>query len=286
MKSSQKRKSIMATLAIASVAFSCQDLAEETPISNDLGGGGSDTELTSVASVSYDFINDIYVAVGTSKSGDIDVYTGSQAAGWEKLAENRDIDNRYSPSEFVSLAFGSAEAGYGLAVGNKDGKGTSINARVFYDKPYFGDGAPKQIGSLTEVLSVEYDQTNDKFIAVGKNASGSIDVYVGYHNNWTQLQENRDIDNRYSPEQFVGVSFGAADGAYGVAIGNVADFKIGFRQTAPRATSINARSFYNNPWFGDGKPEAIGDLEEAYAVEYNPSNDNFVVVGRGPGGDI
>ncbi|MEP0713002.1 MAG: hypothetical protein ABJC55_13875, partial [Algoriphagus sp.] len=85
-----------------------------------------------------------------------------------------------------------------------------------------------------------------------------IDVYVGNHKNWTKLAENRDIDNRYSTSQFSDFAIGG-EGAlqYGVAVGNIQDFTVGFRTTEPRGTSINARVFYGNPYFGDGKPEPI-----------------------------
>ncbi|WP_373398694.1 hypothetical protein V8V91_03075 [Algoriphagus halophilus] len=276
--------------------YGCQNLEEEQPLTqNDLGGGGSDEVLSSVLAVEYDLANNNYYAVGESESGDLDVYFGSQGSGWTKLQENRDIDNRYSPSEFKGIAFGANTGKFGnniaLAYGNQNGEGTSINGRLFSEKPYFGDGSPRQIGTLVEVLTIEYDADNDNYIAVGVGPEGQIDVYVGYHNNWSKLQENRDIDNRFNPSQFVGVAFGGQGGNFGIGIGNIENYTIGFRQTAPRATSINCREFYNKPYFGDGKPSAIEDangnyLQEAYAVQYNASSDNYVVVGLGMNGDI
>lgn len=117
------------------------------------------TALESVLSIDYDVQNNIYVVVGKSPEGDIDVYTG-QHNDWTKLQENRDIDNRYSPSEFLDFSIGDGDAMYGVAVGNKvvdvdprpgsanvdlQQRGTSINAREFYGKPFFGDGAPRVI---------------------------------------------------------------------------------------------------------------------------------------------
>ena len=113
--------------------------------------------------------------------------------------------------------------------------------------------------ALEKVFSVDYDVQNDIYVAVGVSPEGDIDVYTGQDRNWTKLQENRDIDNRYSPEQFVDFSIGDGDAMYGVALGNVEDFTIGFRQTAPRGTSINAREFFNKPFFGDGAPRVIGE---------------------------
>jgi hypothetical protein len=50
--------------------------------------------------------------------------------------------------EFVDFSLGAepGESMFGVAVGNKDGNGTSINVREFSDKPYFGDGKPEVIG--------------------------------------------------------------------------------------------------------------------------------------------
>ncbi|GMQ23732.1 hypothetical protein Aoki45_04140 [Algoriphagus sp. oki45] len=288
------RRTALGVVSLALV-FGCQSLEEEQPLTqNDMGGGGTDVVLASVLAIEYDLANDNYYAVGASPSGDIDVYYGSQGAGWTKLQENRDIDNRYSPTEFKGIAFGANTGKFGnniaLGYGNKDGMGTSINGRLFSDKPYFGDGRPEQIGTLVEVLTIEYDGDNDNYIAVGVGPEGSIDVYVGYHKAWTKLQENRDIDNRYSPSQFVGIAFGGQGGNFGIGIGNIPNYTIGFRQTAPRATSINCREFYDKPYFGDGRPEAIEDGDEylvrAFAVQYNAANDKYVVVGEGKNGDI
>jgi len=251
--------------------------------------------LETVLAVDYDRINDIFVTVGTNSQGDIDVYFGEHN-DWTKLQENRDIDNRYSPEQFVDFAIGDGDAMYGVAIGNisdfKIGfrqyapRCTSINARVFSNKPWFGDGRPRAVGDLVNCLAVDYDVINDIFVVVGENASGAIDVYTGQHNDWHKLQENRDIDNRYSPEQFVDVAIGDGDTMYGVAIGNISDFKIGFRQYAPRCTSINARAFSNKPWFGDGRPRAIGDLVACLSVSYDYVNDIFVVVGENASGEI
>ena len=223
--------------------------------------------LESVLAIDYDVQNNIYVAVGQSPEGDIDVYTG-QHNSWTKLQENRDIDNRYNPTQFIDFSIGDGDAMYGVAVGNiadftvgprqTAPRCTSINAREFSNKPYFGDGRPEAIGDMEQCLSIDYDAQNNIYIVVGVT-NGQIDVYTGEHDNWTKLQENRDIDNRYSPSQFVDFSIGDGDAMYGVVVGNVADYKIGFRQYAPRGTSINAREFYNKPYFGDGKPEIIGE---------------------------
>ena len=283
--------SALALFAVMAFFTSCEQemlepTANETETETGLGGGGSDNFLESVLSIDYDKDNDNYYVVGV-KDGQIDVYYGENKS-WTKLQENRDIDNRYSPSQFVDFALGAepGEAMFGVAVGNKDGQGTSINAREFSSKPYFGDGRPEAIGTLTSVLSIDYDADNNQYVVVGKGPDGKIDVYYGEHKSWTKLQENRDIDNRYSASQFVDFSLGGAGSKFGVAIGNVSNYKVGWRQYEPRATSINCREFYSKPWFGDGKPKAIGTLVEAYAVEYDADNDNYYVVGKGPNGDI
>ncbi|MEM6429193.1 MAG: hypothetical protein AAF708_08135 [Deinococcota bacterium] len=251
--------------------------------------------LETVLAVEYDSVNDIFVTVGTSLEGDIDVYIGENN-DWRELQENRDIDNRYTPEQFVDFALGDGDAMYGVVIGDISDyrigfrqyapRCTSINARVFSNKPWFGDGRPEAVGDLVSCLAIDYDVTNDIFVVVGKNVSGQIDVYTGEHNNWNKLQENRDIDNRYSPEQFTDFAIGDGEAMYGVAIGTIDDYKIGFRQFAPRCTSINARAFSNKPWFGDGKPEAIGDLVACLGVSYDYRNDIFVVVGENASGQI
>jgi len=140
---------------------------------------------------------------------------------------------------------------------------------------------------LESVLSIDYDKDNDNYYVVGVSPSGDIDVYYGADKSWTKLQENRDIDNRYSPSQFVDFALGAEPGEamFGVAVGNIEDYKIGFRQYAPRATSINTREFSDKPWFGDGKPEAIGNLEKAIKIEYDQTNNDYYVIGKGSGED-
>lgn len=241
--------------------------------------------LESVLSVDYDKENDNYYVVGVN-GGAIDVFYGGHRS-WSKLQENRDIDNRYTPDQFVDFALGAepGEAMFGVAVGNMDGQGTSINAREFSEKPYFGDGRPEQIGNLESVLSIDYDADNNQYVVVGV-ANGKIDVYIGEHKNWTKLQENRDIDNRFSPSKFVDFALGGVGPKFGVAIGNDPSYKVGFRKYEARAVSINCREFYNKPWFGDGKPRAIGTLVRAFSVEYDAINGNYYVVGEGPNGDI
>ena len=251
--------------------------------------------LEAVLATDYDSVNDLFVVVGTSSEGDIDVYTGEHD-NWSKLQENRDIDNRYNPTQFVDFAIGDGDAMYGVVIGDisdyKTGfrqyapRCTSINARAFYNKPWFGDGRPKAVGDLVKCLAVDYDVTNDIFVVVGENASGAIDVYTGEHDNWSKLQENRDIDNRYNPTQFVDFAIGDGDAMYGVVIGNISDYKTGFRQYAPRCTSINARAFYNKPWFGNGRPRAIGDLVACLSISYDYLNNIFVVVGVNSDGAI
>ncbi len=116
---------------------------------------------------------------------------------------------------------------------------------------------------LESVLAVDYDIQNDIYVAVGESPEGDIDVYTGQHDNWTKLAENRDIDNRYAPDEFVDFSIGDSDAMYGVAVGNkMVDVNplngaanVDMQQ---RGTSINASEFYNKPYFGDGKPEVIG----------------------------
>ncbi len=279
-------KIVFLLVAAFLIGFTSCQKEDFTPVVEEetaLGGGGAATDvLESALAVAYDPQYDNYYVVGET-AGQIDVFYGYQN-NWTKLQENRDIDNRYAPGEFVDFSIGLFTGkwgnNYAIAVGNKNGQGTSINGRGFSDKPYFGDGAPKPIGALTEVLAVDYDQDNDIFIVVGKGPGGAIDVYHGYHDNWAQLQENRDIDNRYAPTEFVDFAIGLPTGKfgnnYGIAVGN----KNG------QATSINCREFYDKPWFGDGNPQAIGDLVEVLSVDYDQDNDLFVVVGKGPGGDI
>ncbi len=249
-----------------------------------------------VLSIDYDVDNNNYYVV-LNNGGSIDVYYG-QHGSWKKLQENRDIDNRYSPSDFVDFAIGGepGEAMFGVAIGNKPDykiawrtyapRCTSINAREFYDKPYFGDGKPVAIGDLEECLAIEYDKDNNTYVVVGKGPNNQIDVYYGQHKNWKKLQENRDIDNRYTPGQFVDFAIGAGNAMFGVAIGNVDDYKVGFRMYEPRCTSINTREFSNKPWFGDGKPAAIGTLVSCLSIDYDRVNDNYYVVGEGPDGEI
>ncbi|MEM6349074.1 MAG: hypothetical protein AAF927_34630 [Bacteroidota bacterium] len=186
---------------------------------------------------------------------------------------------------------------FGVAVGNQltdvdplNGSGNvdlqqrafSINAREFSDKPFFGDGSPKQIGDLESVLSIDYDANNNQYVVIdAKGNQIDVYIYIGEHNNWKKLQENRDIDNRYKPSQFVDFALGGQRSRFGVAIGNIENFRVGFHRYEPRATSINCCEFYNKVWFGDGKPRAIGDLVTVFAIEYDAKNDNYYVVGEG-----
>ena len=236
-------------------------------------------DLETCLSLDYDADNNIYVLVGKNTSGEIDVYWGQHGA-WNKLQENRDIDNRYAPDEFVDFSIGAeaGEAMYGVAVGNKivdinplngssnvdlQPRCTSINAREFSDKPYFGDGSPKVVAdNLETCLSIDYDVENNIYVLVGVNTDGQIDVYWGQDGAWNQLQENRDIDNRYAPSQFVDMTIGLPTGKFGhnyaLVIGNKDRYKIAWRTYAERGTSINGRLFYSKPYFGDGKAAAIG----------------------------
>ncbi|MEM6429194.1 MAG: hypothetical protein AAF708_08140 [Deinococcota bacterium] len=290
-----KHRISLSVLLIALLLAACSQ-PEDVAELNELETMAADSvALETVLATDYDSVNDIFVTVGTSPEGDIDVYTGENGS-WSKLQENRDIDNRYSPEQFIDFALGDGDAMYGVVIGDisdyKIGfrqyapRCTSINARVFSNKPWFGDGRPRAIGDMVSCLAVDYDVINDIFVVVGENASGQIDVYTGENGDWRKLQENRDIDNRYSPEQFVDFAIGDGDAMYGVAIGTIDDYKIGFRQYAPRCTSINARVFSNKPWFGDGRPGAVGDLTRCLAVDYDAVNNIFVVVGENASGQI
>ncbi|MEM8903149.1 MAG: hypothetical protein AAGF02_05560 [Actinomycetota bacterium] len=227
--------------------------------------------LAECLDVEYDAANDLYVLVGVSTTGEIDVYHGDNS-GWTKLQENRDIDNRFAAGEFVDMALG-ADPYAGIVVGNRivdvnplngsnnvdlQQRCAYTNARNFSGKPYFGDFTPRVLDGLTACLAVEWDGDNDRFIIVGTDAAGRIDVYHGTTDgDWTKLQENRDLDNRFSPDEFVGFAFGQGPRYTGVAIGNDDDHKVAWRTYEPRATSVNIREFSDKPWFGDGRPRAI-----------------------------
>ena len=274
-------KQLLALGSAALILAACSDADDLTALEPAAEGS---SVLESVLSVDYDVQNDIYVAVGQSPEGDIDVYTGEHK-NWTKLQENRDIDNRYSAGQFVDFAIGDGDAMYGVAVGNiadfqigfrqTAPRCTSINAREFFDKPYFGDGQPEAIGNMEQCFSVDYDVQNNIYVVVGVTG-GQIDVYTGQNGNWTQLQENRDIDNRYTPAEFVDFAIGDGDAMYGVAVGNNQD---GAGNADVGCTSINARETSNKPYFGDGAPTAIGDMETCLSIDYDAQNDIYVVVG-------
>eukprot|EP00730_Choanoeca_flexa_P009181 TRINITY_DN12602_c0_g3_i2.p1 TRINITY_DN12602_c0_g3~~TRINITY_DN12602_c0_g3_i2.p1 ORF type:complete len:1211 (+),score=199.32 TRINITY_DN12602_c0_g3_i2:245-3877(+) len=125
-----------------------------------------------------------------------------------------------------------------------------------------GSPAPEQMilrnNGPERCLDVSYDVEHDKLIVVTSQSNNKIDVYIGNPGSWSKLQDNRDMGKRYNANTFVGAAIGTrASEEFGAVVGNDPEFKIGWRKYAPRATSINVREFSDNPWFGDGKPEAI-----------------------------
>lgn len=270
------------------------------------GPAGADGEpLVAALDVEYDHAHGVSYVVGVNESGEIDVYYGANR-NWSKLAENRDIDNRYSPDEFVGIALGGEHPRFGVGVGtvvvdvnplngsnNVDlqPRCTSINAREFSDKAYFGDGRPTVVAdTLAECLDVEYDAANDLYVLVGVNTSGEIDVYHGFHDDWTKLADNRDIGGRFAADEFVDMALGA-DPYSGIVVGNrVVDVNplngsanVDLQQ---RCVYTNARSFSGKPWFGDYTPQVIDGLASCLAVEWDGDNDRFVIVGANPAGQI
>lgn len=134
------RRVMMSGLVAATLAVGTAHAALPAVADDSMPRGGA-------LGLTYDRDNDLYVLVSENASGEIDVHHGRHGA-WTKLQENRDIDNRYNPAEFVDVALRTPNpdgSNHGLAIGAKNGRCTSINAREFSNKPYFGDGRPEPI---------------------------------------------------------------------------------------------------------------------------------------------
>ncbi len=215
-------------------------------------------DLETCLSIDYDADNGNYYVVGTTASGELDTYYGTDES-WTKLQENRDT-GWYDAGSFVDFAIGGSDApdfgvmiGQGSGAGNSDAGCTSSSAREFSDKAFFGNQAPKQVGDLETCLSIDYDADNGNYYVVGTTASGELDTYYGTDESWTKLQENRDT-GWYDAGSFVDFAIGGSDAPdFGVMIGQGS----GAGNSDSGATSSSAREFSDKAFFGNQAPKSI-----------------------------
>jgi hypothetical protein len=260
---------ILALMAIIMISCSTEELTTETDEANLTRNSG--TPMTVLLDLDYDSANNYYILTGQTANGEIDTYYGgvTNRKDWTKLQDNRDG--------------GSLWGAYKGAAWKNDGNFMAVfdyNGNVAVQPGYTFSGAPRfnagkyEVGDLVEFLDIDYDAVNDVYVLTGKTASGEIDTYYGGVTNrtdWTKLQDTRDAGSLWGEY-------------YGAAWNTDGTFMAVFNFNGSLAIQPGY-SFYNAPRFNAGK-FILGDLVEFLDVDYDSSNDYYIVTGKTASGEV